>query len=263
MTADTLPPAASPIPVAGSLRRWDILWLVGIYVAGQAAVVVISLVFSVVYGLLVHPAPDPESFRTGDIAQGAIVAAIVIAAIVFFFGSLWLARRRAIGWQGLGFAGTGQRWYLAAVVAFILFFFFDAAVFRLLDPSGELQDELTNRLFLATGSLAWALAVALAAGPLTAVAEETFFRGLVFRWFRERWGAAFAIAASGVLFGLSHFYFVVPGGLAGWVLTGEIMVMGFLTAWLVKASGSLWPPILLHLLNNSSVVLVAFLAPRV
>ena len=263
MTADSLPPPVLPMPLAGSLRRWDALWLVGIYVAGQAAVVAVSLVFGLLYGLFFHDTADLDSLRSGEVAQGAIVAAIVVAAIVFFSGSLWLARRRGINRRALGFAAPRQRWYLAAAIAFILFFFFDAAVFQLLDPSGELQEELTNRLFLATGSTAWALAVAVAAGPLTAVAEETLFRGLVYRWFRERWGAIFGIVASGVLFGISHFYFVVPGGLAGWVLTGEIVIMGFLTAWLFQASGSLWPPILLHLLNNSSVVLVAFLAPQV
>lgn len=260
MTAESLPPAASPLPAAGSLRRYDILWLAGIYVAGQAAVVAISLAFGLIYGLLTEPTPDFGGLRTGDAAQGAIVAAMLAAAMVFFLGSLWLARRRGIGWRSLGFAATGQRWYLAAVIAFLLYFVLVAAVFQLLDPSGELQEDLTSRLFLATGSTAWALAVALTAGPLTSVAEETFFRGLIYRWFRERWGVALGVVASGGLFGISHFYFIVPGGLAGWVLTGEIMVMGFLTAVLFQASGSLGPPVLLHLLNNSSVVLIAFLA---
>lgn len=259
---DSLPPIAAPATAAtGHLRRFDLLWLVAIYVAGQGAVVVASLLLGLVYGYFFHRAPDLETFRSGDIAQGAIVAAIVVAAVVFFLGSLWLARRRGIDRLALGFARTVPRWYLAAAVIFVLFFLFDAAVFHVLDPSGELEDDLTSKLFLATGSLGWAIVVALAAGPLTALAEETLFRGLVYRWFRERWGIASAIAASGIIFGLSHFYFIIPGGLAGAVLTGEIMVMGFLTAWLFQASGSLWPPILLHLLNNSSVVLIAFLAP--
>lgn len=259
---DSSPPIAAPIfGPTGRLRRFDLLWIAAIYVAGQGAVVVASLLFGVVYALFIEPAPDLASFRTGDIAQGAIVASIIVAAIVFFLGSLWLARRRGIDRRALGFALTEPRWYLASAVVFALFFLFDAAVFHFLDPTGELEEDLAGKLFLATGSLGWAVMVALAAGPLTALAEETLFRGLVYRWFRERWGAAIGIAVSGVLFGLSHFYFVIPGGFAGAVLTGEIVVMGFLTAWLFQASGSLWPPILLHLLNNSSVVLIAFLAP--
>lgn len=259
---DSLPPIAAPTAVpTGRLRRFDLLWIAAIYVAGQGAVVIASLLFGVIYGLFFERAPDLESFRTGDIAQGAIFASIIVAAVVFFLGSLWLARRRGIDRPNLGFVGAEPRWYLLSAVIFALFFLFDAAVFHLLDPTGELEEELTGKLFLATGSVAWAIAVAVAAGPLTALAEETLFRGLVYRWFRERWGAAVGIAISGVLFGLSHFYFVIPGGLAGMVLTAEIMVMGFLTAWLFQASRSLWPPILLHLLNNSSVVLIAFLAP--
>jgi CAAX protease family protein len=259
---DSAPPIAAPTAATpGRLRRFDLLWIAAIYVLGQASVVLASLLAGLAYRFVLHRPIDIEALSRGDVAQGAIVAAIVLAAVVFFLGSLWLARRRGFDRRSFGFAAAVPRWYLAAGAIFVLFFLLDSAIFHFLDPTGALEDDLTSKLFLATGSLGWAFAVALAAGPITALAEETLFRGLVYRWFRERWGVASGIATSGIIFGLSHFYFIIPGGLAGAALTGEIMIMGFLTAWLFQASGSLWPPILLHLLNNSSVVLIAFLAP--
>jgi membrane protease YdiL (CAAX protease family) len=243
----------------GRLRGIDALWIALVFFLGQGAVIAASLVIGVIYGLITHRPLLGGEGLTADVTQAVIVVAMATAAAVFFFGSLWIARRRGIGMVELGFRRTEGRWYLLAAVLFVLFFLIDGFLFRWVDPSGALQEQLTSQLFLRTDSVLWMAVVALAAGPITAVAEETLFRGLVYRWLRERATVIVAVLVSGALFGISHFYFLVPGGTAGIVLTAEIMVMGFLTAWLVQASGSLWPPILLHLLNNSAVVLFAFI----
>jgi len=244
----------------GRLRGIDALWIALVFFLGQGAVIAASLVIGILYGLITHRPLLGSDGLTMDVTQAVIVVAMVTAAAVFFFGSLWIARRRRIGMVDLGFRQTAGRWYLLAAVLFVLFFVTDGFLFRWVDPSGALQEQLTSQLFLRTDSALWMAVVALAAGPVTAVAEETLFRGLVYRWLRERATVFVAVLVSGALFGISHFYFLVPGGTAGIVLTAEIMVMGFLTAWLLQASGSLWPPILLHLLNNSAVVLFAFIA---
>lgn len=243
----------------GRLRGIDALWIVVVFFLGQGAVLIASLAVGVVYGLVTQEPILGNEGLTADVAQAVIVGAMLTAAAVFFFGSVWLARRRGIGWEELGFRRTTGRWHLLAALLFLIFFLIDGFLFRWVDPSGALQEQLTSQLFLRTDSAIWMTVVALAAGPVTAVAEETLFRGLVYRWLRERAGVLLAILLSGALFGISHFYFLVPGGTAGLVLTLEIAVMGFLTAWLVQASGSLWPPILLHLLNNSAVVLFVFI----
>lgn len=242
----------------GRLRNIDLVWIVVIFFVGQGAVLIASIAVGFLYRIFTGAPIMIGDGRTADVAQAAIVTAMFTAAAVFFFGSVWLARRRGIGRQDFGFRRSAGRWYALAGLFFVLFFLIDGLLFRWVDPSGALQEELTAQLFIRTDSALWMAVVALAVGPVTAIAEETLFRGIVYRWLRERMGALLAVLLSGALFGVSHFYFLVPGGTAGLMLTLEIAIMGLLTAWLFQASGSLWPPILLHLLNNSAVVLFAF-----
>lgn len=76
------------------------------------------------------------------------------------------------------------------------------------------------------------------AGP---VAEELFFRGLVFSGL-ARWGFLPAAALSGLIFGASH---LDPGTVIPF--TGVGMVL----AWTYWRSGSLWDAIAFHMLFNA------------
>lgn len=73
--------------------------------------------------------------------------------------------------------------------------------------------------------------------------EELLFRGLLLVPLAERHGAAVSVLLTGVVFGLLHLSdpaSVVPLSLFG-------MALGGLRLW----SGSLWPPVLLHVGNNT------------
>ena len=72
--------------------------------------------------------------------------------------------------------------------------------------------------------------------------EEFFFRGFLYQAFRNRIGVWAAAGASGLIFGAIHFKpeFLVP--LAG---------LGILLAWLFEKTGSLWPCIAVHAVNNT------------
>ena len=80
---------------------------------------------------------------------------------------------------------------------------------------------------------------------LAPLAEEVVFRGLLYGWLETRWGATVAWAASSLLFAAAHFepahiVLVLPLGL--W--------FGFLR-W---RSGSLWPSLAAHVVNNGMAV---------
>jgi membrane protease YdiL (CAAX protease family) len=87
--------------------------------------------------------------------------------------------------------------------------------------------------------------IALVISP--AICEELLFRGAVLRATRLQLGAASAIAVNGVLFGLFHLsaYRFLPTALLGVAL-----------AQLALRSGSIFPPMLFHFLNNLATVLV-------
>ncbi len=97
------------------------------------------------------------------------------------------------------------------------------------------------------GRLAWLL-FAVAVTP--AICEEIVFRGVLLSSTRriETWRS---LVLNGVVFGAFHFSFetsirFLP---AAW--------LGIVIAWAVLRSGSLWAGVLMHFLNNGSIVLLA------
>lgn len=77
--------------------------------------------------------------------------------------------------------------------------------------------------------------------PLT---EEPLVRGLILGGFALRYGARKAIVYSALLFGAMH--------LNLWQFPGAFG-MGLFAGWLTLRTGSLWPAVAIHLLNNLTV----------
>ena len=104
----------------------------------------------------------------------------------------------------------------------------DAWVSHLLPPPAA---------FLQAGrEMGWP-AVVLGA-PLT---EEPLLRGLILGGFTLRYGARNAILYSALLFGFTH--------LNPWQLPAAVLI-GLVAGWLTLRTGSLWPAVLAHALNN-------------
>jgi len=82
-------------------------------------------------------------------------------------------------------------------------------------------------------------------GVMTAISEETMFRGAVRRVFSDRLGVHGTALLVGFIFSLIHFEFY--GFIWRWVL-------GSAYVYLVYYSGSIWPSVVAHALNNSMAV---------
>jgi len=80
--------------------------------------------------------------------------------------------------------------------------------------------------------------------------EETFFRGFVFVGLRNRWGWQWAVIVSSVLFALVH---VVPTSFI------PIFFLGLIFALITHISGSIWPAVLIHTLNNSMALSLVYI----
>jgi membrane protease YdiL (CAAX protease family) len=74
------------------------------------------------------------------------------------------------------------------------------------------------------------------------VCEELFFRGVLFRVLRQRTSFWLAAIVDGVLFGLVH------GSL---VILPVLAVLGIMFCYVYERTGSLFPTIALHALNNT------------
>ena len=85
------------------------------------------------------------------------------------------------------------------------------------------------------------------------IVEETFFRGFLFRSFRNGLGVIGAALVTGLLFGSVHV------GSAPVAALPLLALFGVMLALLFEQTRSLWPCILLHMTYNTVVMLSVLL----
>lgn len=107
------------------------------------------------------------------------------------------------------------------------------------------QEDVTEELGYGDSGLADVATgfLIVAVAPLS---EEIFFRGFMFAGLRRRLPFAAAAAVSAGLWGLFHY--TGPGT---WGVVIQLAVFGIALAWLYERTGSIWPPIAVHSLNNA------------
>lgn len=106
-------------------------------------------------------------------------------------------------------------------------------------------DTAEESLTIAGGSIPIAILLVGIWGP---IGEEVFFRGFLLRGLEHRFGIKLAILISSVVFGLVH---VAPGAIF------PTFFLGLAFAWIYVRTGSLWPSIFAHSVQNSLAIIVA------
>lgn len=86
-----------------------------------------------------------------------------------------------------------------------------------------------------------------------AFCEEILFRGYIMRAFEKSWGIIAGVIVSGIIFGMFHLQLgnILPLATLG-------IILGLMT-WL---SGSIWPAVLAHFINNGSAVVLGVNFPE-
>lgn len=179
----------------------------------------------------------------GQALPAAFTLSILAVQAAAMLGAVWLLglKRRNYRWADLGLTPTSPSWIAAAVAIFVVLRLFTVALSVLL---AQLGVQSMQAQALAPGMTAFpgAIGMMFLAGVAVPIAEEIFFRGVVYRWLRDKWGVAVGAIVSGVVFGLVHFEpaTVIPA-----------VLLGIALALVYERSRSLWPPILIHILNNT------------
>ena len=92
----------------------------------------------------------------------------------------------------------------------------------------------------------------IGAGILAPIAEELFFRGAIFTWFRQRYNFSVAMLVSSVLFGLAHYDTAA--------VVASSFIFGMAAATMFERSKTLWVPIAMHITSNTFAVCFLYLA---
>jgi len=90
-------------------------------------------------------------------------------------------------------------------------------------------------------------------GPLV---EELLFRGVLLSALLRRFPVAWSVAGCVVLFGLVH----LPGLHFRWFALPDLMLLALALCWLRLKSGSLWPSVVAHGVNNMVAMVALFVA---
>lgn len=193
---------------------------------------------AVLAGVKVSSAHTPPGLELADtIVQDAM---FVLTAVLF----AQMGGRVVRSWQ-LGLRPTRERWWqiaLVVVAVYFVFFLFSAIWAAALGE--EPKEELLKQL----GANETALLLALSALLTTVIApigEEMLFRGYVFPSLAKWRGWVLGAVITGVLFGAVHV------GSAPVVYLVPLGLLGFLLCALYRQTGSIYPCIATHCLNNS------------
>ena len=179
---------------------------------------------------------SPEAIIFGTLLlDGSLVGvALLFASFVrrprpWHFGLRRTPFLPAVGWAALG------------MVAFWVF----AAVYSV-TVQPDIEQTVAEDLGAGDGSFGLIAAgfMIICVAPF---AEEFFFRGFFYGALRTRFPVAVAAIIDGAVFGLIHF----EGSLEGLLIVPPLAALGVVFCLVYEKTGSLYPCIALHALNNS------------
>lgn len=205
----------------------------------MAALALTSVVIAPVSAVLDGVAGVPSG------APGLVIASTVVQDAAFVVVAILLALRFGpVGPRDFGLRSIAPRALIrSTLIAGVAFFVFSLAYAAILSPDGT-QDTLAT--LGADRNLTLLVLSGLLVVVVAPFAEEVFFRGFFYRALRNRFRVAVAVLLNAVLFGAIHF-----DGAKTLVLLPVLAVLGATFCLLYERTGSLYPSIALHAINNA------------
>lgn len=231
----TPPPPERPELPEGAPPRWP-AWYAGIgfLVALIATLVVVGIVAAATGASTSDESPTFTVIAT--FLQGVIFIGTAVLFASFAgkprpeqFGLRWTRFWPTVGWAALG---LGSFYILAALYTAIV------------QPDTQ---TVAQDLGADQGTLGL-IAAGFMIICVAPVAEEFFFRGFFYRALRSRYSVLGAALIDGILFGAIHWDFSTADGL---LIIPPLAALGFMFCLVYERTGSLYPVIALHALNNA------------
>ncbi|MGK2954712.1 MAG: lysostaphin resistance A-like protein [Solirubrobacterales bacterium] len=237
-TLPTSEPEVEPEPVRDPdlfpFATWGPWKALGAVVAALIGGLMISLPFIVI-----------EGGDTDDLSLTTTVAVQICTAIGFVFVPLLLSLASggglgpALGRLGFRSFDVSQaaKWIGIGIVSYLVF----AIAYSALIGTPE-QDDIAGDF----GPIPLQILMIAIVAP---IAEETCFRGMLFGGIRNRLPMWAAALSAGIVFGVLHYT-------TGWSAVPSLIALGAILCIVFEKTDSLWPPIIMHAMNNSVALVV-------
>ena len=208
---------------------------------------VFGLIYYLLQLLIIPALLGVVNMLTGNTMSEAVINVVFFAlnfvAVLIIFRKFLAANFRMVleyPWHVLRFAGIGVLIYMAGNTAFTLLITAVAPDFANINDAAIMDMVQVNFGLMTLGTVV-----------LVPVAEECFYRGLIFRNLYDK-SPVWAYAVSMVLFSLAHVLGYVTLMDFGTLVLSFIQYLpaGFALAWAYRRSGSLFASILIHMSVN-------------
>jgi hypothetical protein len=206
------------------------------------------LVIFTITGRLTTVTSQPEQPSLLLSVSLGLLESIALLGGVYLFG----LRPKKLTWQVILNQPLHEPWGWITVFAGLIVVLLSGYIATLIQLLLGLSMDNPQLDFLAPQGFSWLAfgAILLTGGILAPLAEEVFFRGVLFRYFGWLWGFWPAALASSFFFGLLHRDIAIGGA---------AFLMGILLAWIYAQSRSLWPAIIIHIMNNSLKIILLYI----
>lgn len=237
-------PAAAGAPEAPTEAPWrgrDILYAV---LAGFGFTFVLGFISGFTLALMGRE-PEYEGFGAFAYWTSLVYVGLALGCWIFIF------IRRKVTLQQVGFRAVRAP-VLLLMIPLTLACLFGNGIINLILGSflfdvPNVQDQLSvGEVSMSAGDLVWLLIPVAVAAPLI---EELIFRGLLYRWLKDRWSIPVATVVSAIVFAITHF---IPPLIPSFIFLGVVLAL------VRERWGSLVPAVLLHALVNASSTLILF-----
>jgi membrane protease YdiL (CAAX protease family)/uncharacterized RDD family membrane protein YckC len=240
-------PAEEPEPAAEERTLPETPWGFGGSIWGLIGGLLLVIIVPPLLVLPFDPnLADPDKASDAAILATQAIFDLLLVGVALGMASGWRFRlREALPLLGVrGFRPSAFGWMFAVLGAYYL----GAIIFSALVLQPE-QEDIGKQLGVCNPGVGIAIAAVAAIVVIAPISEEIFFRGFFFAGLRSRWSLWPSALLSGAVFGLVH---APTGPTAAIPLAG----LGVGLAWLYNKTGSIYPCMLAHLLNNALAISV-------
>jgi membrane protease YdiL (CAAX protease family) len=189
--------------------------------------------------------PDLDSDAALLAAQALFGGALIVVAVGV--ASRWKFSPLGAALEELGLRSAPLKAFGIALLM-LLVYYVGVGIFASLVAQPD-QEDVARELGVSDPNLLVAISAVALIAVLAPFSEELFFRGLVFSGLRSRLSLWPAAVISGLIFGLPHVF-------TGPVAAIPLSALGVGLAWLYDRTGSLWPCIFAHMVNNGLALAV-------